>query len=136
MAAERVRGFILGDPRWGGICTFDGATRAEQHPEHGALQTLVYEAYEEMARREMHRLAEEAKRRFGAGRVALVHRLGDVPPGEVSVHIAAACGHRAEAFSACRFLIDELKRDVPIWKKNVYADGACAWAAAEQKDRP
>lgn len=124
---QRVRDFVTGDPKLGGIVTFEGVTRRELDAQHGAIVELCYEAYEEMARRQLERLALEAKRRWSAGRVAIIHRTGSVPPGEASVMIAVACAHRAEAFDACRWLIDTLKKDVPIWKKDVFEDGYVRW---------
>ncbi len=127
ISVEAVRHAVMGDPELGAIVTFEGATRREPHAEHGSLERLDYVAYEGMARRQLERLAGEAMERWHAGRVAIVHRLGSVPPGEVSVMIAVACGHRAEAFDACRWLIDTLKQDVPIWKKDVFEDGYVRW---------
>lgn len=124
---KRVRDFVTGDPKLGGIVTFEGVTRRELDPQHGAIVQLCYEAYEDMARRQLERLALEAKRRWSAGRVAIIHRTGSVPPGETSVMISVACAHRAEAFDACRWLIDTLKKDVPIWKKDVFEDGYVRW---------
>ena len=126
-----VREFVSGDPSLGGIVTFEGSTRAESDPEHGRLVRLDYEAYESMARRQLERLARQAVDRFGARKVAIIHRLGSVPAGEASVMIAVACGHRAEAFEACRWLIDTLKEDVPIWKKDVFEDGSVRWVEVE-----
>ncbi len=124
---ERVRAFVTGDPELGGIVTFEGVTRAELDGDHGPLVRLDYEAHESMARKQLERLADEATSRFGAGKVALVHRLGSVPPGGASVMIAVACPHRGEAFDACRWIIDTLKQDVPIWKKDVFEDGFVRW---------
>ena len=124
---EHVRRFVLGDVHLGGICTFEGATRTETSAEHGPLVRLEYETIEPMARKQLHKLAYDATERYAAGRVAIVHRLGAVPPGQVSVMIAVACEHRAESFEACRFLIDALKKDVPIWKKDVFEDGFVSW---------
>ncbi len=132
IAADRVRAFMTGDPALGGITTFEGATRRDIDPEHGPLVRLEYLAYETMALKQIGRLAAEARRRWSAERVAIVHRLGAVAVGEVSVMIAAACGHRAESFTACRWLIDELKRDVPIWKKDVFQDGFTRWVEPDQ----
>lgn len=132
IAATRVRAFMTEDPALGGITTFEGATRREIDSEHGPLVRLEYQAYETMALKQMARLAAEAKRRWSAGRIAIVHRLGAVAVGEVSVMIAAACGHRAESFTACRWLIDELKRDVPIWKKDVFQDGFARWVEPDR----
>ena len=123
----QVRDFVSGDPSLGGTVTFEGSTRAESDPQHGPLVRLDYEAYESMARRQLERVAREAVDRFDAGKIAVVHRLGSVPVGEASVTIAVACGHRAEAFEACRWLIDRLKKDVPIWKKDEFEDGFVKW---------
>lgn len=125
--AERVRTFIGGDAGLGGIVTFEGVTRAENDPAHGRLVRLEYEVYQDMALRQLERLATEARQRWSAGRVAIVHQVGPVVPGEASVIIAVACGHRKEAFEACRWLIDTLKTEVPIWKKDVFEDGFERW---------
>ena len=84
---------------------------------------LVYEGYEPMALKEMEKLVAEAKKQFEIGNVGIVHRLGKLEIGETSVVIAVAAPHRRAAFEACEWLIKELKRTVPIWKKEVYADG-------------
>lgn len=131
--AERVRRFVMGDEGLGGITTFEGVTRREVDPQHGALLRLDYEAYESMARCELERMAREAVDRFAVGRVAIVHRLGAVAPGEVSVMISLACAHRAESFEACRWLIDTLKRDAPIWKKDVFEDGHVSWVGPDSR---
>jgi molybdopterin synthase catalytic subunit len=133
---DRVRAFVVGDPALGGVVTFEGATREESNPEHGPLLRLEYEAYESMAAAELSRLAERARDRWGAGRVAVVHRLGPVLPGEASVMIAVGCRHRAEAFEACRWLIDMLKKEVPIWKQDVFVDGHVRWVEGSFDDRP
>ena len=91
---------------------------------------LDYEAYEEMALDEMEGLAERAVKQFAVRDVALVHRLGRLEIGETSVLIVVASTHRAAAFEACRWLIDTLKRTVPIWKKEYFDDGA-VWADGE-----
>jgi len=127
LPADRVRAFVTGDRLLGGIVTFEGVTRSEDDVSHGRLIRLDYEAYAPMAVRQMRTLAETACSRWSAGRIALVHRLGQVPPGEASVMIAVGCPHRVEAFDACRWLIDALKKDVPIWKKDVFEDGFVRW---------
>jgi molybdopterin synthase catalytic subunit len=91
---------------------------------------LDYEAYEEMALREMENLAEKALQQYQIRDLALVHRLGRLEIGETSVLIVVASAHRAAAFDACRWLIDTLKRTVPIWKKEYFEDGA-VWADGE-----
>jgi molybdopterin synthase catalytic subunit len=108
----------------GGIDVFIGTTRAEQHAQAGALLQLNYEAYPEMAIAQMEKLVAAARAKWPIERIAMWHRIGAVAVGEPSVVIAVSCGHRGEAFEACRFLIDELKKAVPIWKKEVYAGGA------------
>lgn len=127
ISIAEAREFACGNPNLGGIATFEGATRAEVDPLHGQLIHLDYEAYDAMALREMEILAKTAVERWGAGRVAIFHRLGRIVPGEISVLIMVACPHRAEAFEACRWIIDTLKKDVPIWKKDVFVDGHTRW---------
>ncbi len=112
----------------GAAVVFEGVVR-NQTRERRALY-LDYEAYEEMARQQMESLAEQALQQFQVREVALVHRLGRLEIGETSVLIAVASAHRAAAFEACRWLIDTLKRTVPIWKKEYFEDGA-VWADGE-----
>ncbi len=102
----------------GGIDIFVGTTR--NHSNGRQVRLLTYEAYEPMALRIMAALEQEAEAVWPLHRVVVVHRVGDVPIGEASVVTAVSAAHRAEAFEACRFLIDRLKRDVPIWKKAVW----------------
>ncbi|MCH8244193.1 MAG: molybdenum cofactor biosynthesis protein MoaE, partial [Planctomycetes bacterium] len=127
----RVRAFVSGDPSLGAITTFEGATRDDSHELHGPVVRLEYEAYREMAVKQMERLVKEAMNRWSLGRVAMIHRLGSVGPAEISIMIAVASGHREESFVACRWLIDTLKKDVPIWKKDVFADGTVEWVTPE-----
>jgi molybdopterin synthase catalytic subunit len=105
----------------GGIVTFEGTVR--DHARGKRVRYLEYDAYPEMAEQEMAKIAVEVERRWGTDRVALVHRIGRLEIGEVSVVVAVACPHRAEAFEACRYAIDTLKATVPIWKKEVAEDG-------------
>jgi len=125
--ADKLHAFLHADSAYGGVVTFDGVTRAEISSTHGDLVRLEYEAYERMALKEMEKLAETARERWMAGRVAIVHAIGPVLPGKTSVTVGIACSHRAEAFDACRWVIDTLKKDVPIWKKAVFADGFTEW---------
>jgi molybdopterin synthase catalytic subunit len=111
-------------PDAGGIDVFLGTTRAENDPERGALVALEYHAYPEMALAEMHKLAQAAAGRWPIVRAALWHRVGTVAVGQPSVIIAVSCPHRGEAFDACRFLINELKKSVPLWKKELYTHEA------------
>jgi molybdopterin synthase catalytic subunit len=107
----------------GAECSFLGRTRREVHPEHGALVRLAYEAYVPLAQRVLTDLARQAADRFDGRAVRIHHAVGDVPVGEASVLVQVACGHRGDAFGACRFLIDGLKTSAPIWKREFWADG-------------
>jgi molybdopterin synthase catalytic subunit len=115
-------------PEDGAIVMFDGIVR--HHSRGRRTLHLEYEAYEEMALKQMRALAAEALERFAIRNLAMVHRLGRLEIGESSVFIAVFSEHRAAAFDACRFLIDTLKRTVPIWKKEHFEDGA-VWADGE-----
>ena len=112
----------------GAVCVFDGTVRNNTRGRETLY--LVYEAYEEMALKQMEELAAEAKRKFAVREVAIVHRLGRLEIGETSVLIAVASAHRAAAMDACRWLIDTLKKMVPVWKKEFFIDGA-VWADGE-----
>ena len=106
----------------GALCLFLGVVRGEN--EGRPVVRLEYEAYEDMALPMIEEIAAEARGRFGVSDVRIVHRLGRLEVGEVSVAVAVVSPHRAEAFAACRYAIDTLKARVPIWKKEFYADGA------------
>jgi molybdopterin synthase catalytic subunit/molybdopterin converting factor small subunit len=112
----------------GAVVVFDGIVR--NHTRGRRTLHLVYEAYEDMALRMMHELARQAVAQHAVRQVALVHRLGRLEVGETSVLIAVSSAHRAQAFEACRWLIDTLKKTVPIWKKEHFEDGA-VWADGE-----
>jgi molybdopterin synthase catalytic subunit len=112
----------------GAAVVFEGVVRNQTRGRKTLY--LDYEAYEEMALQQMEVLAEQALKQFQVRDVALVHRLGRLEIGETSVLIVVACAHRAAAFDACRWLIDTLKRTVPIWKKEYFEDGA-VWADGE-----
>ena len=116
---------FLRTPAAGGIVLFTGTTR--QWTDGRETAELKYEAYEAMALKEMQRLAETARAKWPVEKVALLHRLGVVPLAEASVICGTATPHRTAAFEACRFLIDALKEHVPIWKREVYADGRTEW---------
>jgi MoaE-MoaD fusion protein len=112
----------------GAVVTFDGCVRDNSHGRRTLY--LEYEAYEAMAVAKLHEIASEIHASFAIDRVAIAHRLGRLEIGETSVFIAVSAPHRAAAFDACRFAIDTLKRTVPIWKKEYFADGA-VWADGE-----
>jgi molybdopterin synthase catalytic subunit/molybdopterin converting factor small subunit len=112
----------------GAVVVFDGIVRDNTRGRRTLY--LDYEAYEEMALKQMLLLRAEAMEHYGVRDAAIVHRLGRIEVGESSVVIAVASAHRAQAFEACRFVIDTLKKTVPIWKREQFADGA-VWADGE-----
>ena len=112
----------------GAVTAFDGCVRNHSHGR--ATLHLEYEAYESMAIAKMREIAAHLHATFSIHRVAIVHRLGRLEIGETSVFIAVSSAHRAAAFDACRYAIDTLKKTVPIWKKEFFADGA-VWADGE-----
>lgn len=120
---NQVRG-----PGDGAVAGFDGCVRNNSGGR--ATLYLEYEGYEPMALAKMREICGQIHERFAVDRVALVHRLGRLEIGETSVFIAVSAAHRGPAFEACRYAIDTLKRIVPIWKKEFFADGA-VWAEGE-----
>ncbi len=105
----------------GGIVVFEGVVRDNARGKQ--VRYLEYEAYEEMAEQQIRVIVSEAQQRWGVERVAVAHRFGRLEIGEASVIIVVASPHRAEAFEACRYIIDTLKKTVPIWKKEVATNG-------------
>jgi molybdopterin synthase catalytic subunit len=117
-------------PDRGGIATFLGTVR-DHHAGRGVVR-LEYQAYGPMAEAECSRIVAEAEGRWPCC-VALRHRTGPVEIGEISVGIAVGASHRGEAFEACRYVIEELKQRVPIWKREAYDDGSEAWVGAARE---
>jgi molybdopterin synthase catalytic subunit len=116
----------VADPGAGGTCVFVGTVRdASDHGE--AVTGLTYEAWEELAMERLRELATRIEEKWPVRKVALMHRVGHLPVGEASVVVAVSSAHRAEAFEACRFGIEELKHDVPIWKREALASGGANW---------
>jgi molybdopterin synthase catalytic subunit len=105
----------------GAVCVFLGVAR--KYSRGREVVHLEYEAYPEMAEKKMAEIGDELRVKFGAERVAILHRTGVLEIGEASVAIAVATPHRREAFAACQYAIDRLKETVPIWKKEVWSDG-------------
>jgi len=118
----------LQHPADGATVVFDGIVRDNSRGRR--TLHLEYEAYEAMALKHMKSLATESRKRFGVRAVSIIHRLGRLEIGETSVLIAVASAHRGAAFDACRWIIDTLKKTVPIWKKECFEDGA-VWADGE-----
>ena len=112
-------------PERGGTCVFLGTVRND-----GDVTGIEYSAYEAMASAEIERILSDAAQRWPDARVMLQHRLGLIPVGEASIGIAAAAPHRDDAFAACRFVIEEVKKRLPIWKKEMHGDGSAIWVSA------
>ena len=121
---------FVADPAAGGIAVFAGTTRAQTDANGRSLKALDYEAYGQMAERQLADLADEARRRWPIVRLVILHRIGRVRLAEPSDIVAVSTPHRAQAFEACRWIIDALKKTVPIWKKEFFSDGA-TWADGE-----
>lgn len=111
----------VANPSVGGIVVFEGVVRDNARGKQ--VQYLEYDLYPEMAEQQIHTIVAEAKQRWGVEQVAVAHRFGRLEIGEASVIIVVATPHRAEAFEACRYIIDTLKTTVPIWKKEVATNG-------------
>ncbi len=120
----------LADPALGACATFEGWVRNQN--EGRVVSRLDYEAFESLACAEGQRILQEACLRFDITAVRCVHRVGELPVGELAVWVGAASPHRAEAFAACRYIIDEVKHRLPIWKKEHYLDGDAHWVNCEQ----
>ena len=112
-------------PERGGTCVFLGTVRND-----AGVTSIDYSAYESMVIEEIERIRAEAHERWPGSRVMLQHRLGVIPLGEASIAIAAAAPHRDEAFAACRHVIEEVKKRLPIWKKELRGDGSEKWVEA------
>jgi molybdopterin synthase catalytic subunit len=115
----------VGDGEDGAAVLFVGVVR--DHADGKAVRGITYEAYEEMAEPVLREIACEAADRLGTDRIAVAHRLGELAVGEISVAIAASSPHRAESFDATRYVIEEIKKRLPVWKKEHYADGGTGW---------
>jgi molybdopterin synthase catalytic subunit len=125
-------------PNCGGTVLFLGTVRRSD--EDGPVTEIEYSAYEEMLTEEFRRIVGEAAARWPGVRCAAQHRLGAIPLGEPSIAVAAAAPHRAEAFAVARFVIDEAKRRLPVWKKERFVDGSTRWrenepAGSDARDR-
>jgi molybdopterin synthase catalytic subunit len=106
--------------------TFAGTVRAEVSGDRH-LAALEYEAYEVMAAEQLESVRQRALKSFAILDAVIVHRLGRLELGETSIFVVVASGHRADAFEACRWIVDAVKTDVPIWKKNIWTDGKTEW---------
>lgn len=124
----------VADPGYGGTVLFVGSVR--QGEEDGPVTAIDYTAYEEMAEAEIDRILADAANRWPAAKLAIRHRLGAVGVGEASVAVAAAMPHRVEAFDAARYVIEEIKRRLPVWKQEHFEGGNRRWRSnAEERVR-
>jgi molybdopterin synthase catalytic subunit len=130
--SERLRHELL-DTRAGGFVSFEGRVRSRN--EGREVRSLEYEAYAELAAKEGARILAEARGKYAVVSAAAVHRVGHLQIGELAVWVGVTAEHRDAAFGACRYIIDELKARVPIWKKEHYVDGAPAWINHEAAGR-
>jgi molybdopterin synthase catalytic subunit len=126
LSVDEVRAAVA-DPGAGGLVLFAGAVRDTDHDR--GVTALSYSAHP-TAEAELRRVAEVVAEKFPVLGIAAVHRVGDLEIGDLAVVVAVACPHRAEAFDACRALIDELKASVPIWKHQRFADGGSEWVGS------
>jgi molybdopterin synthase catalytic subunit len=120
----------LRDPACGGYAAFEGWVRNANDGHN--VRALDYEAFEALAVREGERILAEAATRFGVAHAACVHRLGELAVGELAVWVGVSAPHRHEAFLACRYIIDEVKHRLPIWKKEHYLSGDSGWVNCER----
>jgi molybdopterin synthase catalytic subunit len=120
----------LQHPACGGYAAFEGWVR--DCNDGRTVLRLEYEAFAPLALREGERILAEAQQRFGVERLRCAHRVGALAIGELAVWVGASAAHRAEAFDACRYVIDEVKHRVPIWKKEYYEDGDSGWVNCER----
>jgi len=118
----------LSDGSDGAVLIFQG--RVRETNEGRAVTGLGYQAYGEMAEKELRAICEEAATRFEVGAITAAHRIGELEPGEASVVIGVAAPHRAACYEASRFVIEEIKARLPIWKRERYADGDASWVGA------
>ncbi len=117
----------VGDPSSGAVILFLGVVR--NHNEGRRVEAMRYDAYDEMARGTLDEILAEAEDRYGVGHLAAVHRVGELGIGDVSVAIAVSSVHRADAYEASRYVIEEIKVRLPVWKKERFEDGTSEWVA-------
>ena len=119
----------VGDPHAGAVSVFEGTVR--NHHQGRQVVRLEYEAHAAVAEKEGQRIVDDAIERFGLDCAQAIHRTGPLEIGESAVIVAVSSPHRAESFEACRFIIDEIKHRLPIWKKEFYPDGSSDWVGCE-----
>ncbi len=120
----------VADPTCGAVVTFLGVVR--DHHRGRAVSHLEYEAFVPMAEERIQAILGEVAERYGIARAAVSHRLGRLEIGDLAVAVVVASAHRGEAFEACRYVMDRIKQDVPIWKHETWADGGSEWVGPEE----
>ena len=123
----------LEDASAGGCVTFEGWVRNENQGRE--VRQLEYEGYEAVAVKEGQKVLDEAREKFDVLHAECVHRVGQLEIGDVAVWIGVSAGHRAAAFDACRYIIEEIKHRLPIWKKETYADGDSGWLNIDETSK-
>jgi molybdopterin synthase catalytic subunit len=124
---------LVGAADDGAIVLFLGVVR--DHNEGRAVSGMRYDAYGAMAEKVLHDIATDAAERLGTDRLAAVHRIGELGIGDISVAVAASSPHRAESFDAARYVIEEIKKKLPVWKKEHYVDGDAQWVDGTEPPR-
>jgi molybdopterin synthase catalytic subunit len=125
LSVDEALAFVA-DPGAGGTCVFIGTVR-DAGADGATVTSLRYESWDELAVERLRQIVDELCERWPIRKAAVLHRTGDLDVGEASVVVAVSAGHRAEAFDACREGIEQLKHDVPIWKKELLASGEGHW---------
>jgi molybdopterin synthase catalytic subunit len=125
---------VMDVPAAGGFVLFEG--RVRDHNDGRSVLGIEYEAYAEMAEAQGEALLAEARERFGILEARAIHRVGQLAIGDAAVWVGVAAAHRGEAFRACEFIMDEIKKRLPIWKKEHYANGDRAWIAVARSETP
>ncbi|MFM2405545.1 MAG: hypothetical protein RL223_3425 [Pseudomonadota bacterium] len=130
-----VAALRAGDPAVGAVCSFVGTVRDRHAPsDPGAVQAMALEHYPGMTERAIEAMIDEALRRFDIRAARVIHRVGDLLPGDQIVLVVVSSAHRGESFRACEFLMDWLKTEAPFWKKETAADGSAQWVDARVSD--
>jgi len=124
----------LATPGAGAVVCFEG--RVRDRNEGRAVSSLSYQAYRELAEAEGRKIVEEARARFGIAHALCVHRVGELAPDELAVWVGISAAHRAAAFDACRYVIDQVKARVPIWKREHYVEGRAEWLHPSAEQAP
>jgi len=133
ITTKKLKPKQIADPTSGAVVTFEGVVR--NHSEGNKVEGLYYEAYEELALKEGKRILLQATTLFPINHIHAVHRIGQLEIGDSAIHIQVHAAHRREAFAAAEYAMDEIKRSVPIWKKELYTDNEPSWIRGETQNQ-